>query len=264
MSPIILCDAHVHVYPGADVSGLLDAAAQNFKQAAARLGAREWRGVLMLTEVAGVDWFGSVAGAAGGCEVGAWRVTRSPAEPISLQANASGASMTIVAGRQIVTAERLEVHALGTCAHIADGADIHVTLDAVRQTGALVVLPWGVGKWLGTRGRLVEAVFRSQAALNVYAADNGGRPAFWPERRFELLHDRPLLRGSDPLPLPGEEYRVGGFGSWFAGSLSADTPAASLRALVAKLPAGELHAYGSAETASRFFRNQLLLRWRRF
>jgi hypothetical protein len=170
--------------------------------------------------------------------------------------------MTIVAGRQIVTAERLEVHALGTRAKFIDGADIRATLDAVHEAGALAVLPWGVGKWLGHRGRLVEAIFRSPATFNVHASDNGGRPGFWPEPRFALLRDRPLLCGSDPLPLPGEEYRAGGFGSWFEGALPADAPATALLERIAKMSTGELRAYGTAETASRFFRNQLLLRLR--
>ena len=227
---IVLLDAHVHVYPGVDVAGLLTAAARHFALAAQRIGAREWQGVLMLTEVAGVDWFGSVAHTEGGCEFGAWRVIRSPSETISLQASTHDMRITIVAGRQIVTAERIEVHALGiqtvgTQTELADGADLQATLNAVYQSGALAVLPWGVGKWLGVRGRLVATALQSRAASNVYAADNGGRPAFWPERRFALAQNRPLLRGSDPLPLCGEEYRAGSFGSWFTGSLPADAPA---------------------------------------
>ena len=63
----------------------------------------------------------------------------------------------VIAGRQIVSAERIEVLALGTRTQIPDGQPLAATIDAVRADGALAVLPWGFGKWWGARGRMVDA-----------------------------------------------------------------------------------------------------------
>lgn len=264
---IVLIDAHVHVYPHVNVSELLSAADRNFRAAAARIGATEWRGVLMLSEVCGVEWFDSAADEAGGRIFGRWHVQRSPEDPISLTASAGEEVLTIVAGRQIVTSERVEVHALGTRAKFTDGLETRTTLAAVHQSGALAVLPWGVGKWLGKRGRLVEEILSSSGQLGVYAADNSGRPGFWQDRRFALTRQmgRPLLAGSDPLPLVGEESRVGAFGCWLDRRLPVDAPMVDLIAGISSLGPDAIQPYGSTETVSRFLRNQLSLRigWRR-
>lgn len=215
----------------------------------------------MLTEVFGVDWFDSVA-ATSGARIGPWSLTFSAADPIGIRASDGKTTMTLVAGRQIVTSERIEVHALGTRAKFADGAEAQTILTAIEAVGALTVLPWGVGKWLGGRGQIVEDILTSSDS-RVYASDNGGRPAMWRERRFDLIRNRPLLRGSDPLPLAGEEYRVGEFGSWLEGKLSEVAPAQAFIDLFPTLRPEQVGAYGRSERLGRFCRNQLFLRLNR-
>lgn len=257
---LVLVDAHVHVYPGARACSLLDAAAGNFASAADHAGAGEWQGVLLLTETASDDWFGAVA--SGDDTVAGWTVERCARESCSIRASRQKQVLTIIAGRQIVTAERIEVHAFGTLARIRDGLPLRETVAAAWKAGAFVALPWGVGKWLGARGRMVEQLLRDAEFHSVLPADNGGRPWFWPERRFGL-DSRPVLRGSDPLPLPGEEVRVGTSGVSFPGELDAEAPARDLLDRFRKLRREELRPYGPMERASRFFRNQLLLRLRK-
>ena len=65
----------------------------------------------------------------------------------------SGQDLSIVAGRQIVTAENLEILALGFDAGLDDGLPIDEVILAVQAAGALCVLPWGFGKWTGKRGQ---------------------------------------------------------------------------------------------------------------
>jgi len=256
---ITLFDAHVHVYEGADVADLLNAAAGHVRKTAAAVGASDWRGVLFLTEIAGTSWFETVAGARDGRQFGAWRVTGVPTDPLSLEARSEAGSLNIVAGRQLVTSERVEVHALGTREAIPDGMELPETVRAIQAAQALAVLPWGVGKWLGKRGRIVAAML-SSADADLFVSDNSGRPWFWRDPLLARLRaaGRPILRGSDPLPLRAEERRVGGFGCWFRGA--DHIPAHRLIARIRNSAAKDLYPYGPKESLWWFLRNQVLLR----
>src|SRR4030095_13902120 len=73
-------------------------------------------------------------------------------EPSSL---VLGHRLLVIAGHQIVTSERIEVLAIACIENIADGLTLDATITAVRDAGAIPVLPWGVGKGSGERGRFV-------------------------------------------------------------------------------------------------------------
>lgn len=257
---VVFMDAHVHVYPGADAGALLDAAHRNFLASAAALDLPDWQGMLLLTETCRDDWFNT--GVAPDGRVGPWQLHRLPGDDISLRAERDGKVLTLVAGRQIVTAERLEVHAIGTRTRIADGANLERTLAAVDQAGAAGVLPWGVGKWTGSRGRLLNALLADPARNALALSDNGGRPALWFDRRLAGRGGRPILRGTDPLPLPGEERRVGESGCCLAGVVDPDRPGTWIRERLRSLRAAEVRTYGPPERFLRFLYNQVALRLR--
>lgn len=259
---VILVDAHVHVHASADPAQLLDSAAANFAVVAKELDAKRWQGVLLLAEMASMDWFDSVSNGKAK-QVGNWSLQSSTGEDISLNAQQNGQSLTIIAGRQIVTSEKIEVLALGTRKTVPDGQDLSATLAAVRRSGALTVLPWGVGKWLGRRGRLVTDTLRKARELNVFPGDNSGRPGFWPEPAafgFAVSQGYPVLPGTDPLPLPDEERRVGSMGFWMTGQLAAEAPGAALHRHLLGSEAKPIRAYGPRESVIGFFNNQLALR----
>lgn len=259
---VILVDAHVHVHSSADPARLLDSAAANFAEVAKELNAKRWQGALLLAEMADTDWFDSIARGAVG-QVGRWSLQQSPGEDISICARHADRSLTIVAGRQIVTAEKIEVLALGTRITVPDGQELSTTLAAVGRSGAITVLPWGAGKWLGRRGRLVADALRKARELNVFPGDNSGRPAFWPEPAafgFAVSRGYPVLPGTDPLPLPNEERRVGSVGFWTTGQLAVEAPAADLYSCLLGAHIKPVRRYGPRESMVGFFRNQLALR----
>ena len=260
---IVLVDAHVHVHAGASVEALLQAAAANFAGVAESLGRTQWQGVLLLAEMTGVDWFDQASNARAPLVSGSWTITAVPTEGISVLASGPQGQLLIVAGRQLATREGLEVLMLGTREIVPDGMDLDATLSAARRSDAIVVMPWAAGKWLGQRGKAVAGIFADRTRQPLFAGDNGGRPAFWPEPDVFGLAEgqgRPVLPGSDPLPLPGEERRAGSRGCWFPGSLPLDAPATALRnRLLAAVPA-EVQSFGQPEGPLRFFSNQLALR----
>lgn len=260
---ITVVDAHVHVHANSDAGRMLDAAHRNFGQHAGSLRAVTWQGVLMLAEMRAARWFESIQG---GSRVGKWMLEPLPDEDLSVRAVADDKQLLIVAGRQVVTSEGIEVLTLGTRNIVADGLPIGETVSAAREARALIVLPWGAGKWLGGRGRIVESALDGNLGMTLFPGDNGGRPVFWPTPGVFASarnSNHPVISGTDPLPLPGEEARVGSFGFWIDESLPATTPA---RALYDRLSSGGikgLTAFGSLQGPIAFVRNQVALRLRK-
>jgi hypothetical protein len=135
-----------------------------------------------------------------------------------------------------VTVERLEVHAIGLdpsqpTSHIRDHQ--HTAEDLVRQilaSGGGAVLPWGVGKWLGARGREVIRLSTSPEFAEhprCFLSDSAARCWPWPTPAAFRGHLR-LLRGTDVLPLPGSERDLATYGFRVFGRFDADSPTRSL------------------------------------
>jgi hypothetical protein len=249
----VAVDGHVHLY-SREPAALLRVLQQAARNLAAHAPDCEL-GALMLAESAGWDAFGLLrAEVEGG-------VIAPTDEDNSLWAQCGERPLLIVAGRQIVSAEKIEVLALGLGAPVADGRPLTELLADLRERPCLTVLPWGVGKWLGARGDLVRgALMRNPGVL---LGDNAGRPAFWNAALLDRARAQrcAVLAGADPLPLPGAAERIGSFGSVVALSLSPDRPAASL--LAAVRTARGLERFGRLDDPIRFAADQIRLRLRR-
>ncbi|MEM8848690.1 MAG: hypothetical protein AAGE03_01510 [Pseudomonadota bacterium] len=212
-------DGHVHIYPGMNVAVLLDAAANNLSRLAPGADL-----CLLLTETAQDDGFGELA--SGTLRAELWRAEHHADDDAALSMRApDGRRVTLVAGRQIVTSERLEVLALATRARPDDGRPINDVLADLVEAGIPAVLPWGLGKWTGVRRQVLHrALERWQGT--VLLGDNAGRPLGW--RRPAIFDRCPVLPGTDPLPLDGREADVGRYGFVLPGGLSLERPATDL------------------------------------
>jgi hypothetical protein len=264
--PAVLVDAHVHVYPAFDTALLLESAAVNFARNAAARGmhADAFQGVLLLAETAACNWFDTVF-AAGGWSDRGWNLVTVPDDEISLLAQGpAGQKLLLIAGRQAATAEGLEVLSLCSRARIADRQSLDRTLDLALDGGAVVVVPWAVGKWLGRRGQLVQQAL-ARHGQRIFAGDNGGRPRAWPRPALFAASERlerPVLSGTDPLPLPGEERCVGRYGVVLDGALPENRPGLALRDRLLAATTQNIRPFGQLETVSNFFLNQVMLRLR--
>jgi hypothetical protein len=199
-------DPHVHAYDIFDHGLLLDTAAKNFRRAGAVAG------LLCLTETSRDHAFRRWREEG---RVGDWRVYETDDTALLRLEHDRSLPMWALAGRQIITADRLEVHALGVDAEFADGRDTVDTIAEVRGAGALAVLPYGVGKWTGSRGRLVSQLIERYADGGIVLGDNSGRITLGPRcPQFDqaAAHRLTLLPGTDPLPMRGMEKRVATLG----------------------------------------------------
>jgi hypothetical protein len=146
---------------------------------------------------------------------------------------------------------------------VEDGAPLASVLEWCRSNDALAVLPWGAGKWIGRRRRIVMDVLQRCDPGQVALGDNGGRPGWWSVPIFAAARARgfKVLPGSDPLPLPGQAGRIGRFGFATAVTVDEDAPARSiLRAL--QCPATMIRPCGRAVSLRSFLADQIALRAR--
>lgn len=261
----LLVDAHVHIYPCFDINKLLDAALYNFGRAAKKLGLNHgYTGVLLLAETSRDNWFqrASMLDASG-----RWQIEKTLDKTVlqarQLTDNAEKKSIIyIMSGRQVITAEGLELLALVTRSTFEDGLSLTSTLSAVRDQDAIPVLPWAVGKWLGKRGKILSVLLKTEAHSDLCLGDNSGRPVFWRNpshfKQAKTINMR-VLPGTDALPFSNETGRVGSFGFMIKGKLSTMQPATDFKQLLRNktLP---ITAYGQLEMPLRFVINQLRLR----
>ena len=250
-------DGHVHFHELDLVPPTLDAAADNFRA----LGVDTVRplGALLLTQTAGERVFERLRELT---QIRHWRISAVPGEPETLLARRGDSTVAIVCGRQVRAADGLEVLGLGTCNTFDDGRPFLESVQAVRQSGALTVVPWAVGKWLGRRGQRVRDTLASIAPQEVFVGDNGGR--------LNLLGKPPLVRefqrrgfrvlpGTDPFPFGADHRRVGRFGFLADLTPTEEAPWRNLRAWLLH-PGSVPRPFGRALGPVAFLFNQLGIR----
>lgn len=227
----LVVDGHVHLYPCFDTARFLTAAQTNLAAAAHRYGAGA--GALLFTETARDNAFDALK--EGSLLPPGWQAEGAADDPaLLLRSERGGLPLIIVAGRQIQTRERIEVLALASDAPVpADGTALAEVLATLAADGVPAVLPWGVGKWMGDRGRIVTQTFAQTPGL--LAGDNAGRPVGWPAPA--LFADHPVIPGTDPLPYSGAETNVGRYGFVLEAPVALSRPGAAIRAWLAGLAA---------------------------
>lgn len=253
-------DAHVHIYDAFDIDAMCAVALQR---------SAELRGplLLLLSESDGFAYFDRLEGWAREGRVRAHGLRLEPTlepESLALRAGDSAPSVFWIAGRQLVSAEGLEILALAwrpaPHSELRSGQPAAALVRGLVDAGALGVLPWGVGKWLGHRAALVDALVSDtylRGHSHFFVGDIAHRCWPWPTPRAFRQGVR-VLAGTDLLPLAGLERDVAAFGSRIEGSLDPRTPAASLRRALATR--GSASSYGRAKSPLRMLAEQLRYR----
>jgi hypothetical protein len=275
MAHVIACvDAHVHLHPCYDPDDLFRIAHDNLAAAGAcERGADPVASFLLLAECAADDCFGalralahgrSASGAARALRLRRWTVEPT-AEDTSVVARDGARQLFIVAGRQVACREGLEVLVLGTTHRFADGRPIREVLRESEEWGVPRVIPWGPGKWLFRRGRLLRQLIAEFRRPTLFLGDEGGRPVFWGYPQH-FAHAARLgvrdLPGTDPLPFPHDIGKVGRMGFRLALDLDRARPGASLIAALSG-PGAQLERFATLEPPLRFVRNQIGMQLRK-
>jgi hypothetical protein len=265
---MILIDAHVHIYNCFDLQVFFDSAFKNFQKEALRQGEKnDFTAILLLTETAKDNWFHNILcrlkeeGRIGIRLSRNWTIHCTNENFSLLACRNDGKVLFLIAGRQIVTKENLEVLALIIDNHFEDGAPIEEVIQTVRKSGAIPVIPWSPGKWMGTRGLILKNILNAAKDPELFLGDNSNRPIFWRVPSiFKLAQKKGIrvLPGSDLLPLASDARRPGSFGFLVEESINPNQPAKSIRHFLLDTTTHP-KAYGKLESPYRFFRNQLLV-----
>ncbi len=241
VTPAALVDTHVHFHDCFELLAFLEAASDNLARAERTLGCdHDPEGapahVLLVMETGGQTLITRLAAAGDQLARDGWHLeTRGDSARLD---HPERRSLYLVEGRQVVTAERLELLTTPGTAELASGRSLDDTLAEAAARQSISILPWGFGKWSGRRGRLIAGILESGSPGRLLLADNGGRlKASWKPRLLTLGAQRgfAVVRGSDPLPLPSDVGRVGSSGSLVHGPFDAADPAASVRRLLGSL-----------------------------
>jgi hypothetical protein len=263
--PINLIDAHVHLYDCFDRTTFFDAALKNFQHAATSLGLPgNTPACLMLTETSKDHAFKSLIEQRE-LDDGRWRFNATQDGRSLTASHQDRNPLTIIAGRQIITREGLEVLALCCNETFTDGLAIEDTLSKVIDADALPVLPYGIGKWTGKRGDIINKLLTSPLADKLFLGDNAGRLAIAGEPK-QLTQARKqkiwTLPGTDPLPFPNQASRVGRFGLVLDCKIDPTHPATSIKAKLSTLTT-QPKTFGQATGPISFLRLQFAMQLRK-
>jgi hypothetical protein len=251
----IIADTHVHLYPVYDRSAALAALDGNLGRHGAGVRAA-FLADRRDSRVFAAMRSGSFAVPGGGYEI------RPLAEEGAVVACRDGEPRVyLFAGRQIVTAERIEVLALTVDLDLEDGLPAARVVDTILEAGGVPVLGWSPGKWWFARGALVAGLLRGRRPGEILLGDTALRPAGTREPR--LMREArsrgfAVAAGTDALPLPGEERLLGSYVTVLEGEFDAGRPQEAVRRLLrgpgpALGTSGERGSWGSA--ARRWVRN---------
>lgn len=264
-------DAHVHIHPCYRPDDLLNNAYANLSAArGSRVRPADSALFLLMTECAGDDYFGSLYamahGGAGGEKLALRQWTAVPTEEHeSLLAVSGDRRLFIIAGRQVACREGLEVLVLGTTRRLPDGLPIREVLADTSSWGVPRVIPWGPGKWLFKRGRLLNQLLEEFRGPSLFLGDEGGRPGFWGYPQH-FAHAAALgvrdLPGTDPLPFAHDVTKVGRMGFRMQIPLDAARPGGSLLGVLQQ-PGTVPERFAVLESPVRFVRNQIGMQLRK-
>lgn len=246
-------DAHVHFHQPRLVEPTLDAAARNFTRVGQSAG--PLLGALLLAEPARERVFDQLS-ASQAC--GRWQLHPVAGEPQTIIASSGEVEIAIVCGRQLRCALGLEALALGTTAEYPEGRELMETLELIAADGALAVVPWGFGKWMGRAGGVVRELFGTRSPDSLFAGDNGGRLHLWGMPRPLEAATRAgfrVLPGTDPFPFAADYRRVGAFGFVAEAEISRSAPWRCLKGWL-ESPGAAPKPYGRALNPLQFLLNQ--------
>lgn len=123
-------------------------------------------------------------------------------------------------GRQCSSSERIEVLALFYEDKLPEYLSFNMLINHIEESGAIPVINWAPGKWLGRRGKIISEFLEENYQSEKYLKALLGITTLLPKelcfpKIIRKFNKTPIIAGSDPLPLVNEEKLVGSFGMLF-------------------------------------------------
>jgi hypothetical protein len=242
----LIADTHLHLYPFYSLATGIGKLVSNLNRLASDASPAGF-----LAERYDCCFFDDLLAGRALIEDGVWKVVPGR-EPEVLELRREGAApVFLYAGRQLVTAERIEILALTTRQPLPDGLSAREAVERILAVNAVPVLSWAPGKWLGKRGSIVKDLIDHFDPGQLLIGDTTLRPTIWPEpdlMRRAAEKGLAIMAGSDPLPFAGEERRMGTYATRLDVAADSANPVRDVRSALRTLrpTAPRLGSRGSA------------------
>jgi hypothetical protein len=217
-----IADTHVHIYPAFQEDRLVRSGMQHLRRLS---GSGDSMLAFCLTESAGCNYFQALEEGLHGMPAN-FRVIPAD-EKGAVRLDVDEESLWVFAGRQVVAAERVEIHSLLCPALIPDGLPAAEIIALTLKAGGVPVLAWAPGKWMFRRARVVKQLLSDFGPDALLLGDSSLRPLGWPQPAS--MRHRKTLAGSDPLPFAGEETQTGRYATRLLVDFDAHAPVTALR-----------------------------------
>lgn len=236
MQETLLVDGHVHIYPFFDLPKIISNTLKNSIIAQRTSTNRDDAiKVWLLTEHHDSNTFDNLAHQ---LKIEGYTIHKTDEEESLLVKDAGTKEpiLYIIAGRQIVSRDKLEICCLGSRFYKEDRAFTEIELvEAIGKSGGVAALNWAPGKWFGSRGKIVSELIHKLQPDQLLISDTSMRPTFWATPKLMALAEKKgfkVIAGSDPLPFEGEEKMISTYASIISGEFDYDKPAASIKKML--------------------------------
>jgi hypothetical protein len=224
---MIIADTHLHFYPHYDFSTAVQGCVRRLKALAPDATC-----VGFLAERSDCHVYRALAEGNSKALAGEMRVTHTEDGKCLEVHSFNTPPLYLCPGRQVVTAERLELLCLASDADIPDGLAAEEAVARIREVGGVPVLTWAVGKWLFGRAPVVRALLERFGPDALLVGDSSMRPIVWPTpipMRSARRRGYTIVAGTDPVPAAGEERVMGRYASLLDADFVPQRARASLR-----------------------------------
>ncbi len=259
---LVLIDSHVHIHETYDVDIFFDFVFNNFLKYAGKIeNVKQWKAFLLLTEMEGVNKFEEIKKLQTVGSEKQFKVENTN-ENISVKIiSAEGNEIFVIAGKQIIAENNIEVLALCTNEKLEEGQDLTTTINKINSVNTVPVLPWGVGKWTGKRKEIITEFLKKQKEEKFFLGDNSGRPAFWKAPHLFTVGNETghfVLPGTDALSIRDEITKTASYGFYVYEQTDSNNPAKTAKEIIYKLKAPP-KTFGALEKFVPFFKNQFTM-----
>ena len=236
MQETLLIDGHVHIYPNLNLPLLIKNTLKNAVIAQrTSINRDDAIKVWMLTERSDCAKFNDLLQLP---NIKGYTVNKTKEDESLLikDADTKEPLLYIIAGRQIVTKENIEICCLGSRYSVEDKKlAIEELIGAIIQNNGIAAINWAPGKWFGKRGQIVKQTFGKFTPNQLLISDTTMRPTFWPTPKLMSTASKngfKVIAGSDPLPFPKEEKVIAMYASIMKGEFDYERPAESVRNMI--------------------------------
>lgn len=247
-------DTHVHVHSLYNITDVLESAYSNFAIQARKYSTKNFMGVLFVYSLNSNDDCNLIFKSEE--NVLDWKFNQIDSN--TFEALSGKKQLLIKTGYQVISSEGIEILVLADRAKEFFGVNAEIVIEKALSEKLLVILPWGVGKWLGKRGVIVNDLIKKFNS-KIFLGDNSSRPWFWwrvPQFTLARSLNTKILQGTDPLSISCEERIIGTSGVVCRMDKLADLNLFDLLSNQASIN------YGHFESSYRFFINQIKIRLR--